>query len=386
MMKSHKVTSAEDYKIVSSFQSLRKTLLEEKFADRLEKPLAYWAMPNDRRLPLAFLGRTIKDLLDTPFEELSATPGIGQKKISSLVKLLSRATKDHPPAVPFGMNDLAEAKRAAGKSGRRKSPRPMFDPAIVSEALWTQWLETARKHDVGREKLGRLAPTLQALPTVIWQTPLEFYMQYSVSEIRQLKTHGEKRVRVVLEVFHIVHEMSADVAADRHLSVRLVPKFIEPLEETVAEWLRRSDAPTPEEVREELTVPLLDQLRIDTGDTIYQLSCGRLGIDGPAAKRAATVQADGRHPGPGVPIARRLCPRDGGSLARRQGAVGPAGPQAPDRSAAARRSQAAAVDGRAVLSRQAGTDGRRAGRGIGSRRVTAGQTGDVCATSQGGAA
>ena len=65
-MKSHKVTSAEDYKIVSSFQSLRKTLLEEKFADRLEKPLAYWAMPNDRRLPLAFLGRTIKDLLDTP--------------------------------------------------------------------------------------------------------------------------------------------------------------------------------------------------------------------------------------------------------------------------------------------------------------------------------
>ena len=87
-MKSHKVTSAEDYKIVSSFQSVRKTLLDEKFADRLEKPLAYWAMPNDRRLPLAFLGRTIKDLLATPFEELSATPGIGQKKISSLVKLL----------------------------------------------------------------------------------------------------------------------------------------------------------------------------------------------------------------------------------------------------------------------------------------------------------
>ena len=230
MMKSHKVTSAEDYKIVSSFQSLRKTLLEDKFADRLEKPLAYWAMPNDRRLPLAFLGRTIKDLLDTPFEELSATPGIGQKKISSLVKLLSRATKDHPPAVPFGMNDLADAKRAAEKLAAKK-PKVNFDPAIVSEALWTQWLETARKHGVGRELLGRLAPTLQALPTVIWQTPLEFYMQYSVSEIRQLKTHGEKRVRVVLEVFHIVHEMLVDVSADRHLSVRLVPKFIEPLED-----------------------------------------------------------------------------------------------------------------------------------------------------------
>ncbi len=280
-MKSHKVTSAEDYKIVSSFQSLRKTLLEDKFADRLEKPLAYWAMPNDRRLPLAFLGRTIKDLLDTPFEELSATPGIGQKKISSLVKLLSRATKDHPPAVPFGMNDLADAKRPAEKVATKK-PKASFDPAIVSEALWTQWLETARKHGVGRELLGRLAPTLQALPTVIWQTPLEFYMQYSVSEIRQLKTHGEKRVRVVLEVFYVVHEMLAEVATDKHLSIRLVPNFIEPLEETVTGWLNGAGSPTESEIRDQLTIPLLDQLRVDTGDTIYQLSCGRLGIDGPA--------------------------------------------------------------------------------------------------------
>src|SRR5271155_2879155 len=120
-MKPHKVTSAEDYKIVSSFQSLRKTLLEDKFADRLEKPLAYWAMPNDRRLPLAFLGRTIKDLLETPFEELSATPGIGQKKISCLVKLLSRATKDHPPVAPFGAAEVADnrARAATPEKPRR---------------------------------------------------------------------------------------------------------------------------------------------------------------------------------------------------------------------------------------------------------------------------
>src|SRR5690242_21723960 len=137
-MKMNKVTSVEDYKIVSSFQSLRKTLLDDnKFADRLEKPLAYWALPNDRRLPLAFLGRTIKDLLATPFEELSATPGIGQKKISSLVKLLSRATKDHPPAVPFGLNEINEAKKATIEKPQRQEAT--FDPAIVSEALWAQW-------------------------------------------------------------------------------------------------------------------------------------------------------------------------------------------------------------------------------------------------------
>ncbi len=279
-MKMNKVTSVEDYKIVSSFQSLRKTLLDDKFADRLEKPLAYWALPNDRRLPLAFLGRTIKDLLATPFEELSATPGIGQKKISSLVKLLSRATKDHPPAVPFGLNELNEAKKNS-LAERLRHQNTNFDPAIVSEALWAQWQRTVIEHGVGREKLGRLAPTLQALPTVIWHTPLEQYVNHTVAEIRQLKTHGEKRVRVVLEVFCIVDEMLSGAVTEQHLALRIVPKFILPLETWIAQVLQRPGVPSSDEVRDHLTVPLLDQIRIDAGPTIHELSEGRLGISGP---------------------------------------------------------------------------------------------------------
>ena len=45
--------------------------------------------------------------------------------------------------------------------------------------------------------------------------------------------------------------------------------------------MNRSEVPSPDEVRQRLTIPLLDQLQIDTGDVIHQLSCGRLGIDGP---------------------------------------------------------------------------------------------------------
>ena len=59
----NKVTSVEDYKIVSNFQALRKQLLEDKYSDRLEKPLAYWALPNDRRLPMAFLSKSCRQLL-----------------------------------------------------------------------------------------------------------------------------------------------------------------------------------------------------------------------------------------------------------------------------------------------------------------------------------
>jgi hypothetical protein len=278
-MKMNKVSSVEDYKIVSSFQSLRKTLLAEKFADRLEKPLAYWALPNDRRLPLAFLGRTIKDLLATPFEELSATPGIGQKKISSLVKLLSRATKDHPPAVPFGLSEISEPKKTS--AAEKPHEAAAFDPSIVSEALWTTWQETVLKHDLGHEKLGRLAPTLQALPTVIWHTPLEYYVNRTVAEIRQLKTHGEKRVRVVLEVFYLVHEMLSGTTSDQHLALCIVPKFILPVQSWLNQALETPGAPASGAVREHVIVPLLDQIHVDAGDTIDELSRGRLGIDGP---------------------------------------------------------------------------------------------------------
>ena len=279
MNKSNKVTSVEDYKIVSSFQTLRKTLLDDKFADRLEKPLAYWALPNDRRLPLAFLGRTIKDLLATPFEELSATPGIGQKKISSLVKLLSRATKDQPPAVPFGLNELSEAKKNASPEAPRHEDAE-FDPSIVSEALWSQWQQTVLDRGLGNEKLGRLAPTLQALPTVIWHTPLQHYATHTVAEIRQFKTHGEKRVRVVLEVFYIVHEMLSGAGTSSHLALRIVPKFVQPIETWIAEVLGRDGAVSVDELRESLVVPLLKQIEVDAGSTIHELSEGRLGTNG----------------------------------------------------------------------------------------------------------
>ena len=74
--------SAEEHKLVSSFEAVRKTLLQEEFSDRLDKPLAYWALPNDRRLPLAFLGRSVGELLSTPFNVLTATRGIGRARVT----------------------------------------------------------------------------------------------------------------------------------------------------------------------------------------------------------------------------------------------------------------------------------------------------------------
>ncbi len=192
-----KPSSAEEYKLIGNFHAVCKTLLQDRYHDRLSRPLVFWAMANDRRLPLAFLGRTVGDLVETPFDELAATPGIGQKKIGTLIKLLTRAIKDQAPHALDGGPDADGEPAASSRDGSV----PRIRPARVSESLWEQWRGTIVRFGVDCEKMGRLVPSWQSLPTVIWHTRLEKYCDLSIAEIRRLKTHGEKRVRIILEVF-----------------------------------------------------------------------------------------------------------------------------------------------------------------------------------------
>lgn len=277
-MKATKASTAEDFKLLTSFETVRRLLLDQKFADRLDKPLAYWALPNDRRLPLAFLGRTLGDLLATPFHELTATPGIGQKKIGSFVKLLERATQEQPPDTPLG-RPAGEPIAHSGGNGHARQAH--FEAALVSEAMWEKWKDTVRKHELAHEKLGRLAPTLQNLPTVIWHTPLGFYLDRTLSDIRSLKTHGEKRVRVVLEVFYVVHEMLGSSRVQAHLGVRLSPRFVPLAESWLARIMEAEPFPSLDDVKRQLTLPVLEQVELDGGPVVHKLAEGRLAIGGP---------------------------------------------------------------------------------------------------------
>jgi hypothetical protein len=270
-----KASSVEEVKQFTHFQSLRKTLLAENFADRLERPLVYWALPSDRRLPVAFLGRSLRELLNTSFEQLAAAPGIGRKKIGSMLKLLHRAAKAPPSQDGAGEIDrTGEIKPLAERAGARAQ----FDAAAVSEAMWDGWRETVRRHNLGHEPLGRLAPSLQELPTVIWHSPLSTFLDYSLAELRELKTYGEKRVRVVLEVFHAVHEAVGRARLKSHLVVRLVPRFVAPLESWIADCIQNPHKVTVDSVHECLAVPLVAQVQIDCTSTVSRLVEGRLGI------------------------------------------------------------------------------------------------------------
>ncbi len=76
-----------------------------------------------------------------------------------------------------------------------------------------------------------------------------------------------------------------------------MPKFIVPIENWFEQVLERPTVPSADEVRENMAIPLLNQINVDAGSTIYELSAGRLGIDGPPqsvrqqAKRMGVTRA-----------------------------------------------------------------------------------------------
>ena len=274
-MKTIKANSAGDFQLLSSFEEIRAILADTKYDARRQKPLAYWVLPTDRRLPLAFLGLTLDDIISKPYDDLAATAGIGQKKISTLVKLLHRAAQDKQPDAPYGLDTLAQKELQAWSDAAEPEE---FDPDTVSESHWTLWQETVRRHDMGRTPFGSIAPTLEALPTVIWDTPLGDYLNCTLAELRSKKTHGEKRVRVVLEVFFIVHRMLGGAQPQSHLRFKLQPKFIEPIETWLIDAISSDEAPHTEEVYEHLVRPLLDQVQNDAGAGVRELAEGRLGV------------------------------------------------------------------------------------------------------------
>jgi len=268
-----KTSSAAEVKLANHFETLKQTLQTAPYQGRLSRPLAFWALPSDRRLPTALLGRTLRDLLAQPFPQVAATAGIGHKKLETFIKLLVRATKEDSPGVEIKNVPGADEQPADGRDEAGH-----FDPSRVSEIVWMKWRDTARRHAVGNEKLGRLTTSLQSLPSVVWNTPLSFYLDLTLGQIRELKTHGEKRVSVVLEVFHTLHEILSHVDPKGDLVVRMAPRTISSAEDWMAEVRSRTSPPTREEVEQHLVEPIVEQLGIDAGETVAALTRGRLGV------------------------------------------------------------------------------------------------------------
>jgi hypothetical protein len=143
-MNTKKAFLIEYYRTLTNLRSLRETLLNHSYVDRLEQPLSHWAMREDGQLSTALLGRTVKDLLDSPLEELSATYRIGPTKMRCLIRLLLRVRNGLPSAgIPAECQQPATERHPAADGGQGKKRR-----AAGSES---EWQRSAEKSDQDRQ-------------------------------------------------------------------------------------------------------------------------------------------------------------------------------------------------------------------------------------------
>ena len=116
---------------------------------------------------------------------------------------------------------------------------------------------------------------------VVWNTPLGVYTSATLAEIRAMKTHGEKRVSAILEVFHVVHTIVAGMGTRDHLAVRIVPRLIDRVEQWIGRALQQPGVASQQELFSEFVEPLLEQIRIDSPQQVYSMAETRLGVSGP---------------------------------------------------------------------------------------------------------
>jgi len=266
-----KTKPVADYSLTTGFETARRKLLQADFADRREKPLAYWVLTTDRRLPVPFLDRPLGELVNTPLAELLATSGIGVRKVQTLIMLLNRASQPFPPGASLPP-DVAPPPGDSSVGSDVRGALGDIDAAIVSEALWVKWQATVSAHGLERETLGRLAPSLRSLTREMWHKPLSSYAEFSLAEIRGLKSYGEKRVNGVLEVFGGLHTILGQAGTRPHLVVRLRPPSVDALDAWVTHRLQASDSPTPAEVQEQFVRQLLRQVSLDANRQVTRFA------------------------------------------------------------------------------------------------------------------
>jgi len=210
--------------------------------------------------------------------------------MASLVQLLARAANTDPAELPVDILDLPKCPDAAAPDNGQGD---CLDYANISEVTWAQWRASVVRHGLAGEALGRFSPSLRNMTRVIWNTPLGEYTSATLAEIRAMKTHGEKRVSAILQVFHAVHAIVAGMGTREHLVVRIIPQLIDRAERWTGRALQRPGIPCEEEIFANFVEPLLGQVRIDATRQVVTLAEHRLGVGGPitSVRQAARVMA-----------------------------------------------------------------------------------------------
>jgi hypothetical protein len=242
------------------YAELKQKILSHNSLD-LKRPCSYWVRNDELSLGKTLLGQSLQDLLRYNFDELKQLDGVGTKKVEKFVAVLRRLTQS-------SQNHKQNYQPKTKKAGE------FLTAADISDYEWSLLCDTISSSRFANEPLGRLAPALKQIPTVLWEIPYKDYCKCSLSELRTRKAHGVKRIAAIVSAFRGLSLLIAEKSI-RDRSAPSLPAF-----ESIEHWVahaplsRRCDS---RELEAFLANPLMQQMQADLPDLTLQILHERLG-------------------------------------------------------------------------------------------------------------
>jgi hypothetical protein len=249
------------------YVQLRALLAKTASRETLALPLANWAVSSDRGLPTALMGCKLGQLLEKSFDDLRAIPSVGVKKINGVIELLARAVSefDQPnnPHSSMGADGLRSRKPAAICIGSATDR--------VTEREWKTWRDRVCLDAISREPLGRLVPALRELPRNLWHALPANYSAITLADLRELPSHGSKRVQIILETFRKLHALLESLGDSSTLAVLPLPRFARETLSLQAAVPSLGRSLTVDDLQVRLVGPLVEQLDRDAKPKVAEV-------------------------------------------------------------------------------------------------------------------
>lgn len=255
----------------------------------LDVPLWHWLQSDHLYVPVAWLDRTLREVLQLRLVEIASTQGIGDKKLEKLVLAVDRARIAITQDVSAGLGDTNRSTGDHASESMEFPYRVACDAHFVGakharlrdldERGWRCVAQVIRHHGLEDFMLGRFAPSLRELDRALWDAKIATFTRRPLSELERLQGCGPLRLQQsICQVLSLAFVLNAlPTRHDMRLSLLVGP---------VAEanrWLahllspERQELPEMQSIREGFLRPLLMQVENDGDARLGKVTRRRIG-------------------------------------------------------------------------------------------------------------
>jgi hypothetical protein len=267
------VTCTDDPSLQIHFESLQQVLQSHGFHSLLNLELREFLEPEDSAPPTRFLGNSVRELLETPFERLAGS-WVGRNRVECLLRMLGRAVTSIR-SLEISEVEGCDSSGTALRSRADPAPRELH----TDVQSWREWTKAIHSAGLHRLKLGTVAECLRDLTPGLWDQPLSQFTTTRLSALAMIAGVGPKRVESVISAVRHLGVELVSIKFELSTCLKFIPGPLRGTQQWIEEVLEARLVPDIADLASQLVRPLASQLRHDLTERESQIAVQRLQLD-----------------------------------------------------------------------------------------------------------